>query len=137
MKKIIIFSVITATILLISGSAKFLNKKTDISQIGKEKNVNMTINDGEKNILNISAESEEEKTVLDLLGKKTAELGLSLKTKNYDIGVFVEAIGNNENGQNGKYWLYYVNGEMPQISVDKKEIKPGDKIEFKFEKSPF
>ena len=45
--------------------------------------------------------------------------------------------GIEENGENGKYWLYYVNGEMPMVSADKKELRPGDKVEFKFEKSPF
>jgi len=58
-----------------------------------------------------------------------------LKTKTYDFGIFIEAIGDKENGEDGKYWMYYVNEEMPMMAVDKKEIGPGDKIEFKFEKS--
>jgi hypothetical protein len=76
-------------------------------------------------------------TAFDLLTEETQGSALTLKTKTYDMGVFIEAIGNKENGQEGKYWLYYLNGEMPMVSADKKEIKPGDKIEFKFEESPF
>jgi hypothetical protein len=76
-------------------------------------------------------------TALDLLKNKTEETGLVLKIKAYDIGILVEAIGDQENGQDGKYWLYYVNGEMPMVASDKNEIKAGDKVEFKFEKSTF
>lgn len=76
-------------------------------------------------------------TAFDLLKKEAEELNIPLKIKTYDIGIFIESIGNKENGRDGKYWLYYVNGEMPWVSVDKYELNPGDKIEFKFEKSPF
>lgn len=88
----------------------------------------------------------EKRLELQLKGKATAfallklvaqNLGLALKTKEYDLGVFIEAVGSKKNGEDGKYWLYYVNGEMPQVAADKKEINPGDKVEFKFEKSPF
>ncbi len=76
-------------------------------------------------------------TAFDLLKNKTEELNIPLKIKTYDFGILIEAIGNKKNGQDGKYWMYYVNNEMPMVSVDKKEIKPGDKVEFRFEKSPF
>ena len=74
-------------------------------------------------------------TAFDVLN--AANLGLKIKTKNYDMGVFIESIGEKANGQDGKYWLYYVNGETPSLSADKKEVMAGDKVEFKFEKSPF
>ena len=76
-------------------------------------------------------------TAFDLLEQGTNKLGLSLKTKKYDIGIFIEAIGDKENGQEEKYWLYYHNDQMADIAADKLEIKAGDKIEFKFESSPF
>ena len=83
-------------------------------------------------------EPEEGMTAFSLLRNKTEELSLPLKTKTYDnIGIFIEAIGDKENGQDGKYWLYYVNEEMPVVAADKQEIKAGDRVEFKFEKSPF
>lgn len=80
---------------------------------------------------------KETTTAFALLSLGAEESGLDLKTKEYDIGVFIEAIGSRENGQDGKYWLYYVNGEMPQTAADKKEIRAGDRVEFKFERSPF
>jgi len=75
-------------------------------------------------------------TAFDLLKKGTEELNLTLKNKTYDIGIFIEAIGDKENGQDGKYWMYYVNAEMPIIAADKKELNARDKTEFKFEKPP-
>jgi hypothetical protein len=103
--------------------------------IGKE---TVLISDnGEEEPQIFKAEAREGMTAFDLLKNKADESNLVLKTKTYDIGILIEAIGEKENGQDGKYWLYYVNGEMASVSADKKEIKPGDKIEFKFEKSPF
>ena len=84
-----------------------------------------------------TTEFKEGMTAFDLLKNKAEEIGLVLKTKVYDIGILVEAIGSEENGQDGKYWLYYVNGEMPMVASDKNKIKAGDKVEFRFEESTF
>lgn len=84
-----------------------------------------------------TVEFKEGMTAFDLLKNKVGDLNLAFKTKTYDIGILVEAIGGVENGQDGKYWLYYVNGEMSMVASDKNKIKAGDKVEFKFEKSSF
>jgi len=98
----------------------------------KEK-VNLVIDNGEK-INNFQIDFKEGMTAFDVLKNKAEELGLNLKTKQYDFGIFIEAIGDKENGQNGLYWMYYVNGELPMVASDKNVIKAGDKVEFKFEK---
>lgn len=102
-----------------------------------EKKAKLTISDGEKEPKTFEVEFVEGETAFDLLKNKTEELNMVLKTKTYDIGIMIEAIGDKENGQGGKYWLYYINGETPMVSADKMIIKSGDKIEFKFEKSQF
>lgn len=84
-----------------------------------------------------TVEFEQGMTAFDLLKIKAEETNLVLKIENYDIGIFIEAIGEQENGQDGKYWLYYLNGEMPMVASDKNEIKAGDKVEFKFEEPSF
>ena len=33
--------------------------------------------------------------------------------------------------------MYYANREIFLVAADKSKLKPGDSIEFKFEKSPF
>lgn len=112
-------------------------KETNVIQdvVGKE--VMLVIDDGGRNPKTLIAEFKEGMTAFDLLKEEAEKLALALETKNYDMGVFIEAIGDRENGQDGKYWLYYVNGQLPMVAADKKEIKAGDKVEFKFEKSPF
>jgi hypothetical protein len=146
MKKINILILIGGVIILtISGWIIFLNKSieqispegTEIFQSEIKLEVNLIIDNGEDLPKTFKTEFQEGLTVFDLLKEKTEESNIILKTKTYDFGVLIEAIGDKENGEAGKYWLYYVNEEMPMVAADKKEIKPGDKIEFKFEKSPF
>ncbi len=102
-----------------------------------EKKATLIINDGEKELKTFEIEFVEGETAFGLLKNKTEELNIILKTKTYDIGTMIEVIGDKENGQDGKYWLYYVNGQMPMVAADKNELKSGDKVEFKFEKSSF
>jgi len=102
-----------------------------------EKTAVLVINDGEKTPQEFVMNFSEKTTAFDLLKTKVEELGLNLETKTYDIGIMIETIGDKINGQDGKYWLYHVNNEMPMVSADKMIIKSGDKVEFKFEKSPF
>jgi len=40
-------------------------------------------------------------------------------------------------GTEARYWMYYVNGEMPMESAALKVIQDGDMVEFKFETSPW
>lgn len=96
----------------------------------------LMIDDGDGNIQTIEINIKKGSSAFDLLKKGTKKLGLELKTKNYeDMGIFIEAIGDRENGQDKKYWLYYVNGGMPSVAADKQLLKEGDKVEFKF--SPY
>ena len=112
-------------------------EETGVPWQGAKLKVSLIIDYGDGNTNSLQSNFRKGMTAFDLLKEKTEKSGLTLKTKTYDIGVLIEAIGHKENGQDGKYWLYYVNGEMPMVSADKKELKPGDKVEFKFEKSLF
>ncbi len=51
-------------------------------------------------------------------------------------GIFVESIGGIKNGDGGKYWQYYINDKLGDVAADKKEVKAGDKVEWRFEKVP-
>ncbi len=88
-----------------------------------EKNLTIAIHKGE--------------VVLDVLetAEKTGEINISLKE--YDFGILLEEIDNVKSGENDMYWMYYLNGEMPMLGIDAQEVKAGDIIEFKFEKSLF
>jgi len=61
-----------------------------------------------------------------------------VESKVYEgMGVFVESIDGVKNGTEKKYWQYWVNSELPPVAADKKEVKKGDKVEWKFAPSPF
>lgn len=93
----------------------------------------LAVDYGEKNVQTFSIDKRENATVLDIL----KESGLKIETKDYDFGVIIESINGKKNGDGGKYWLYSINGKTPMVSADKYLIKEGDKVEFKFEASPF
>jgi len=53
------------------------------------------------------------------------------------MGVFIESINGVKNGTDGRYWQYWVNDKLGEVAADKKEIKGGDKIEWRFEVPAF
>ncbi len=130
--------IIIALILVIfSNKIGQLYPQQEIENIQGNADVVLIVESGPESQLVFQDEFETGMTVFSLLKEKAEGSGLLLETKFYDIGVMIEAIGGKENGQEGKYWLYYINGEMPMVSADKQELKPGDKVEFKFEESSF
>jgi len=115
----------------------------DYSRSGKVaglavESASITIDRGTGITLAYEAEIYESSTVLDVLQQAVIKYGLALQTKEYeDMGILIEGIGDLIGGQDNKYWLYYVNGEMPLNSVDQQKVIPGDNIEFRFEESVF
>jgi hypothetical protein len=53
------------------------------------------------------------------------------------MGVLLSQIKDKKNGQDQKYWQYFVAGEQPQISIDKYFPANNAYIEWKFIKSEF
>lgn len=145
MKKAHIIRGIIVIILVILGWVIFLNKdslfvsqkEAGAPEVKTEEKVSLIINKGEDSPLVVTSGLKEGMTAFSLLKEKTEELGLTLETKTYDMGIFIEVIGDKKNGQDGKYWMYYVNDELPMVAADKKELNPGDKVEFKFETPSF
>lgn len=73
-------------------------------------------------------DGQEGKTALELL-KQNAEV----VTKDSAYGPYVDSINSVQGGTDGKYWAFYVNGQMAQVGADAYQTKTGDKIEWKFE----
>ena len=71
-------------------------------------------------------------TVFMALQKALEEKQLPLITKQYDFGVFVERIGT-YSASPQKAWIYYLNGQSGDIAADKKIVKAGDQVEWKYE----
>jgi hypothetical protein len=121
----------------------FLDKNFQIkrqdNQISQEniKQVELIIDNGEGSPQIFQTRLEKDMSVFDLLKNQAEVSNIPFKSKNYDSGVFIEKIGDKKNGEEEKYWLYYVNDQMPMVSADKYLLKAGDRVEFKFEKSTF
>ena len=84
------------------------------------------------------AEVKGKMTALSLLQETTDKLGLALGVKDYgEMGFMVEKIGEKENGDENKYWIYYLNGVSATTSASKLEVRKGDKVEWRFQESNF
>jgi hypothetical protein len=54
------------------------------------------------------------------------------------LGFFVEKINGKKNDPpNGKYWIYYINGQSAQTGISNYQIRQNDIIEWKYEESKF
>jgi len=75
----------------------------------------------------------ENSTVFSLLEEVSARENFKVESKVYEgMGVFVESIAGVKGGTDNKYWQYWVNGELPMVDADKKAVKKGDKVEWRF-----
>lgn len=77
----------------------------------------------------VSGEVKVNKGETVLVGLKKSH---EVETKNYSFGDLVEAIDGVAAGD-GKYWIYYVNGESAKVGASQYVLKEGDKILWKLE----
>lgn len=76
-------------------------------------------------------------TVFSALQNLSQKENFVVTYKNYpEMGVLVESIGGVANGQGNKYWQYWVNDILGEVASDKKFLKTGDKVEWKFDIAP-
>jgi len=114
--------------------------KPNIPQFGeipeKVLAVSVLIDDGDKltgfRTMTISSQLD----VLQALKQVTSQNNLKL---DYDasspMGAFVKQIGDKINGQDTKYWQYWVNGTQPMVAADKHQLKGGESVLWTFRKS--
>lgn len=56
--------------------------------------------------------------------------------KQYDFGFYIESI-NDLKGDENNFWAFYLNGEKSQVGADSVVVKPGEMVEFIYEKVEF
>jgi hypothetical protein len=76
----------------------------------------------------VSYKGKDGKTALDLLNSNAA-----VEAKDSSYGPYVDSINGVKGGTDGKYWAFYVNGEMATVGADAYQTKTGEKIEWKFQ----
>ena len=97
------------------------------------------ISEEKENVISYSFDaSDEEGTVFSGLLNYGEENNIGVEyNNNYDFGVFIESIAGIKNGDDGKYWQYYINNTLGDVAADKKVLEEGDKLEWRFEEVPF
>jgi hypothetical protein len=77
-------------------------------------------------------------TALSLLERCAEKNGFSVETTYYAQfdSTMVNTIHNAIGGTEGKYWQYYVNGELPSVGADKCTLTNGDVLTWSFEIPP-
>ena len=101
-------------------------------QLAQEKVV-YVIDKGDGNLKSYRMVLSDNSTVFSLLEELARKENFQVESKIYEgMGVLVESIDGVKNGTENKYWQYWVNGELPMVAADKKEVENGNKIEWKF-----
>lgn len=74
-------------------------------------------------------------TVFLLLLEAADDFGFDVEWIHYEIpqGVFITAINLTTNGHGGKYWQYWVNGQLGDVAADRKELFDQDQVLWKFD----
>ena len=135
-KKFFTFILAATGLVLLSSILipRFNNSETDAPPIttpSEPKSILFVLDYGENNITTYNLEINEDATVFSLLENITDKENISLETKQYDFGVFIESIGGKKSSSDAA-WIYFVNGESGQIAADQQKINPGDVVEWKY-----
>ncbi|MCK4891590.1 MAG: DUF4430 domain-containing protein, partial [Candidatus Pacebacteria bacterium] len=116
-------------------ASKKNDDKVDITKRSDEIkfSVLLKIDDGSKEKKEYElSDISKQTTVFDVL-KNNADIKYN---NNYSYGVFIESINGIKNGDDGKYWQYYINDVLGDVAADKKVLKEGNNIEWRFEEVP-
>lgn len=83
---------------------------------------------------NYKATLKSKSTVYDLLKKACKDKGITYTARDTMYSVYIVGINNIDEKDCGKDsgWMYSVNGSFPNVSVDSKKLKDGDKVVFTY-----
>jgi hypothetical protein len=79
-----------------------------------------------------------EETAFSLLERCSVKNGFTVTSTYYTQfdSTLIDSINNAAGGTDGKYWQYYVNGQLPNVGADKCLISNGDSVRWSFEVPP-
>jgi len=130
--------VVTLLLVIISFSGCISTSVEQGTHLERVENVSMKIVSSGWNInyLNVTTNNV---TVADFLLECAEYYGFSVKADNWESydSLFIESINDIENGKDGRYWQYYVNGEFANVGCSRYYLKNNDVVEWRFEQSPW
>lgn len=85
--------------------------------------------------ITISENNQEEIVAEEEVPVEEGEILYDVMEENFDIeateeGFITSIEGISQNEEEGKYWMYYVNGEMAEVGAQDYELEPGDEVTF-------
>ncbi|MCB9818563.1 DUF4430 domain-containing protein [Candidatus Nomurabacteria bacterium] len=134
-------SIGTLVLAVIFGLSVYINRQSDLQNVPtnyvqESISISLSIDDVYTNKPIFLSVGDTVYEVLQALDEEDPEL--LLVAKEYPgLGVLIEGINAKINGEDDKYWQYFVNDMMPQVGADKLELKDGDYVEWRYEKSQF
>jgi hypothetical protein len=131
MKKIILIAVVLLAVLYIlfpKALPQHTSAVPTITPTSAISTVSVTLNNGSTapTVSGITAQN-----AFGALQEAAKKQNITLKTKQYDFGVFVEQIGGLANTKE-KSWIYFVNGKAGTVAADKQKVHAGDQVEWKY-----
>lgn len=121
-------------VLLLAGATPFFSTKRfpETSKVEvAQSQATLIIDFGGGNKISSSFFPQSGTTVFDALKKVAEEKNITLETQQYDFGIFVKAVGGYKSNAK-KAWIYFVNGAPGQVAADKRGVKAGDTIEWRY-----
>jgi hypothetical protein len=128
-----IYLVLIITILLtgiISGCINQVNENS----IKEEVTATVKIDFGNQTIKSYNITTKNN-TVYGFLLEAAKKGGYNVNTTYYGTfdSIFIDSIANIENGDDNKFWVYYINEQSGSVGADKQKVENDDLIEWKFE----
>lgn len=126
-------------VLSFSGTAARVPEKQDISlQDHDETTVHIVFMSEQWTVTDYLVAGNDE-TVFTILQKMSKRNDFNVEFTYYEEfdAILIDSINNIENGAEGKYWQYYVNGDIPMVGADNYPVENGDYIEWRFEIVPY
>lgn len=137
--------VVIVAIVGIWGLSKSFSKKTEtnlkssVAEVTQpqtiEQPIRVVIDYGDTQKTETELPVKSDMTAFLALEQAAKTAGVEVATTKYDFGVMVNSVGAYNGGDDGKYWMYYVNSKVPEVGADQYKVGAGDVVEWKFEKS--
>lgn len=124
-------------------SAPPSSMKTPVEKPNAEPSITLRIDFGDgtlgKNYELLITNYEEGETLWSVMQQMLVEKDIALDYENYGegLGALITKIGDKKNGDEGRYWQYFVNGEYAKVGVSNYKVNAGDIVEWKFTNNKF